>query len=123
MSENTAGDFFQSNHARLTRIASWANFFAWVVLVIYTLSTVQEAMSVRGSNAVLNIASKIGDIPNFFEIIIYAPLFAFGFVVYLATIFLRGVVFALVLKGISLGLNMIVETDLNYREKALEGRA
>jgi len=30
------------------------------------------------------------------------------------------VIYALVLKGVSLGLNMIVETDINYREARSE---
>ena len=34
---------------------------------------------------------------------------------------LNGVVYYVVLKSISLGLNMIVETDINYREKKEKG--
>lgn len=36
---------------------------------------------------------------------------------------IKGVVYFLILKGISLGLNMIVETDINYREKKEQGGA
>lgn len=31
--------------------------------------------------------------------------------------FLKGIIYFLVLKAVSLGLNMIIETDINYREQ------
>jgi hypothetical protein len=38
-----------------------------------------------------------------------------------ARTFLQGAIFYLVLKGIALGLDMIVETDINYRDSKVEG--
>jgi hypothetical protein len=38
----------------------------------------------------------------------------------MTSVLLRGIIYYLVLKGISLGLNMIVETDINYRERKQE---
>jgi hypothetical protein len=35
----------------------------------------------------------------------------------LASIFIRGAIYWLVLKGISVGLYMVVETNLNYKDK------
>jgi hypothetical protein len=35
----------------------------------------------------------------------------------MGTLLLRGIVYYLVLKGTSLGINMIVETDINYRDQ------
>ena len=55
--------------------------------------------------------------PNFMEMLSKNPVYAFSLVVDLASILIRGVVYWLVLKGISAGLNMIVETDLNYKDK------
>jgi hypothetical protein len=39
----------------------------------------------------------------------------------MAAAILSGATFYVVLKGISLGLNMIVETDVNYREVKNQG--
>jgi len=41
----------------------------------------------------------------------------------MARVFLQGAVYYLVLKGVALGLNMIVETDINYRDKEAEESA
>jgi hypothetical protein len=35
-------------------------------------------------------------------------------------VLVEGAIYYLVLKGIALGLNMIVETDINYRDKKAE---
>jgi hypothetical protein len=45
------------------------------------------------------------------------PLFAASLFIEILSIFLQGIVYFLVLNGISLGLNMIVETNINYREQ------
>lgn len=42
-------------------------------------------------------------------------------VVNMVSLVFRGVVFGLLCKGVGLGLNMIVETDLNYRMEIEEG--
>jgi len=59
------------------------------------------------SNFILNIRSYIFN----------NPWDAFVLGINMSATILRGVVYFLVLKGISLGLNMVVETDINYREK------
>ena len=43
---------------------------------------------------------------------------SYGFSVFMGMIgvLLKGIVYFLVLKGIALGLDMIIETDINYRE-------
>ena len=40
----------------------------------------------------------------------------FNLGVNMAVLALRGVVYYLVLQGVALGLSMVVETDINYRE-------
>jgi len=55
--------------------------------------------------------------PNFMEMLSENPVYTFSLVVDLASIFIRGAIYWLVLKGISAGLYMIVETDLNYKDK------
>jgi len=57
------------------------------------------------------------------NIFVEEPLKVFELGISMTAIVLRGIIYYLVLKGISLGLNMIVETDINYREGSQEGVA
>ncbi len=101
-------EFFSANHNRLLTIATWAKYLAWVVLIVYILWAVL-LIAQDFSNHVNQLQSDIGLLEKF------------RVELNLATTLLRGVVYYLVLKGISLGLNMIVETDINYREQKQEG--
>ena len=102
--------FFTAGHEKLLRIASFANFFAWVTLIFQSL---YFALSVF--NATQNLAME-----NVFRDPVDTTLLSYTALILnsLANLFLRGVFYWLVLKGISVGLKMIVETDLNYRGKA-----
>lgn len=98
-------EFFSPNHNRLLNIAAWAKYLAWVVLVVYILNVVLQVFQHQyfASNIPVQQGSRF--------------LNELRLTVSVATTLLRGVVSYLVLKGISLGLNMIVETDINYREQ------
>ena len=100
MTDTTGEEFFTKKHARLTRIALAANIFAWIALGFQVLAIV---VMVFGQ-------------PSFIDRLGQGPVYTFSLVVDLATILIRGVVYWLVLKGISVGLYMITETDLNYRD-------
>jgi hypothetical protein len=103
-------EFFSPNHNRLLGIALWAKYLAWVVLVIYILwgllQIFQHQTFLIGNSQIQH------DIWSLEEL---------EFTVSMATVLLRGVIYYLVLKGIFLGLNMIVETDINYRERQKAG--
>ena len=58
---------------------------------------------------------------EFGEMLTKNPKYAFSLFIDLFSVAMKGVVYFFVLKGISLGLNMIIETDLNYREKQEHG--
>jgi len=116
MTENTANEFFTAKHERLARIAAIANIFAWIVFIVQILFVGGKYIEVQNSFMMQN--SFFGESSSFIKMLSEKPLYAASFAVDLASIFLRGVVYGLVLKGISLGLNMIVETDLNYKEKS-----
>lgn len=97
-------EFFSPDHKRLLSIALWAKYLAWVVPIVYILWMVllisQDLSNIGGQsqpNVWLLERSRMG--------------------LNLATTLLRGAIYYLVLKGVSLGLNMIVETDINYREQ------
>jgi hypothetical protein len=104
--------FFSSNHNRLLSIATWAKYLAWIILVIYILLAALQLLQYRG------MAMASGQAPmgiwSFYK---SNPLLAFRLLMDVLVNALKGVIFYLGLKGLSLGLNMIVETDINYREQ------
>jgi hypothetical protein len=120
-------DFYTAKHARLTRIAAIANIIAWIVLIVYIVSIwgtiVQEQYMCQFTNAFqTNTFQNSNNCSSFLtDMFSHNILYFASFIVELASIFLRGIVFWLLLKGISLGLYMIVETDLNYKEKSQGG--
>lgn len=106
---NEQEEFFEPNHKRLLSIATWAKYLAWVALVAYILlagmQPFQRELISNGGN----------QIPQDRWLVEQLEL-----VTNMAIIVLRGLIYYLVLKGISLGLNMIVETDINYRDREQE---
>ncbi len=111
-------DFFSPNHKRLLSLAVWAKYLAWVALVVYILSAILQISQypiVRNNRFELQ--------PNLWEFLSANPFESFRLGLNLLTTALGGIIFYLVLKGISLGLNMIVETDINYREQEKQGGA
>jgi hypothetical protein len=109
-------EFFSQDHNRLLSIAVWAKWLAWVVLVVYVLSTGGMVFKFQNTE---NYSAILSNRPtqDLMDLLINNPLKAFNLGVDMAATLLKGIVYYLVLKGISLGLNMIVETDINYREK------
>jgi hypothetical protein len=120
MSESTEKEFFTQKHARLTNIASTANIFSWIALVSQILYMGVRFIQLQNSYLIQTMMTGIAE-PNFMAMLSQNAVYLFGFIIDLASIFLRGVVFWLVLKGISLGLYMIVETDLNYKARSVGG--
>jgi phosphatidylserine synthase len=96
-------DFFTKDHGRLLDIAVAAKNIAWVVLVIYIVLASLRLVQYNWSQFGMLLSND--------------PLSFFGFVINELATVIQGTVYYLVLKGISLGLNMIVETDINYRER------
>lgn len=108
MKENQ--EFFSPNHKRLLSIATLSRSLTWVVLVVFALVAVGQLLQYQ------NYASSYFQM-NVWEYLIDQPVRAFNLLVNMADTVLKGIIYFLVLKGISLGLNMIVETDINYREQ------
>ena len=116
-------EFLSPEHNKLLNFAIWAKYLAWVVLAIYVFQTgfviIQRQVNSQQMQAVIGdpISSqeywdRALDKPIYYLIDIGSDM------IY---IFLKGVIFYIVLKGISLGLYMIVETDVNYREQENQG--
>ena len=117
MDESSEEDFFTEKHNRLARIASWANLFAWIVFIVHILWVGASFIQTQ-TNYELQLRMNVGQGPHFIEMLEQNLLYAVSLFVNLIGIFLRGVVYALTLKGVSLGLNMIIETDLNSKENS-----
>ena len=115
---NEREEFFSQSHNRLLSVAAWAKYLAWIVLAVYILLVVAQVIQ-------LLLAKDDG---NFFgatsqslsTMLREDPFNVFRTVINLTATTLIGFIYYVVLKGISLGLNMIVETDINYREKSIE---
>jgi len=108
-------DFFSKNHGRLFDFAIWSKNIGWIVLVVYVFSaliqTIQIILLKDGESSTGQISQ------SFLTMLAGDPFHAFRLLVNIAVVLLKGIVYYLVLKGVSLGLNMIVETDINYREQ------
>jgi hypothetical protein len=113
-----ANDFFTEKHKRLVRIAAIANVLAWVVFGVYLFYAVLTMLTVVRSNCSDTQAAL--PIYNIIPLIDEYRLCVIRVFSLVLTTFLHGVIYGLVLKAVSLGLNMIVETDLNYRKNAPE---
>ena len=106
-------DITNDRHAKLTRVAVIANVLVWVVFIFFLLDAGARWISIRNQFDSFN--AQAGQYFTFDQEIQRNPAYAFGVGLEVASVFMQGVVAALVLKGISLGLFMIVETDLNFR--------
>jgi hypothetical protein len=119
MTNNTTDDFFTPDHERLARIADLAKVFAWIVLIIWVLLVGAKFVELQNSYTAQTIMR--GESPDFWGLLGRDPSYAASIFVDLISILMQGVIYSLVLKGISLGLNMIIEIDLDKKEKAYEG--
>ena len=119
MTDSTGEGFITKKHGRLMNIASVANIFAWIALVSQVLYMGARFIQLQNSYMIQTMSTGFGQ-PDFMEMLSQNPVYTFSLVVDLASIFIRGAIYWLVLKGISVGLYMVVETDLNYKDK-IEG--
>ena len=111
MEEQT--DFLSPSHKHLLTVATWAKYLAWVVLFIYVLSAFGYYIQ-TATYAYNNTSGKAND---FIIFLADNKLYAVSFFIQMLGIVLKGTVYFLVLKAVSFALNMIVETDINYREQ------
>ncbi len=119
MTDSTGQEYFTSKHGKLDNIASAANTFAWIALVSQILYMGARFIQLQNSYTMQAMATGFGQ-PNFLEMLSQNAIYTFSLIVDLASVSIRGIVYWLVLKGISAGLYMIVETDLNYRDEPEE---
>lgn len=109
---------FTKNQNRLMNIAGWANTLSWVVLVLYLILAaltvfLDQANYVRMQAITGGFSSKYD----------YWELARSDWLYYVLDIgsdilsrVLAGFMNFVILRGIALGLYMVIETDMNYRE-------
>lgn len=123
MSENPEVLILTKRNHKLLNIAKICEIVAWVVLVFYffysytsytNITQYVETKSISDSSVSL-MPSSI-DLSNvYFTQLITNPFVYVKIVVDVSIVILQGFVGFLTLYGISYGLKMLVETDLNYR--------
>jgi hypothetical protein len=107
-------ELFDRKHLGLWRISAQADFLSNIVLIVYIILAIAQIYEYVTNNN-LYMSSLTNEIFQGPEFILKAFLF-------IAALLLQGGIYYVVLKGIALGLTMIVETDINYRDhKSQEG--
>jgi NhaP-type Na+/H+ or K+/H+ antiporter len=96
---NEQEELFSPNQLQLWKLAWWSKSLSIIVLVIYLFAA--------GFQVLQSINTQNND-----------PIRILNLGVNIAVIVLQGVVYYLVLQGVALGLSMVVETDINYRERS-----
>lgn len=107
-------DLFDKNQATLWRISTWANGLAPIVFFMFIVFSLWQVFE-YSRTANLQYQTDL------FELFSESPVYMLDVLFRMAKVFLQGTVYYLALKGIALGIDMIVETDINYRENKAEG--
>jgi hypothetical protein len=115
------------NH-KLLNIAKACEIVAYIVIVVYffnsytTYSNITQFVETKSINdsGVSLTPSSIELNNDYFNRVKTEPLVFFKIAIDVFIVVLRGVIGFLTLYGISYGLRMIVETEINYRLKAGE---
>lgn len=108
--------FFSQKHKQLLSIATWANYIAWFILVISFIMPLVRYMEIQ--TTYIYQQTIFGQAPSLIQAMKENPAYAISVIADMLTYWLKGIIYFLVARGVSLGLNMIVETDINYRENS-----
>jgi|SRR5687768_12547482 len=111
---NEREELFDWKHTKLWKLSFAADFWSSIVILVFIFLALGEAY--RYNQLAHNQFQT-----NLFGLFSREPIYILDVLLQMARVFLQGAVYYLVLKGTALGLNMIVETDINYREKKIEG--
>ena len=113
---NEQEELFDWKHTKLWKLSFAADFWSSIVIIVFIFLALGEAY--RYNQLAHNQFHT-----NLIGLFSQEPIYILDVLLQMARVFLQGAVYYLVLKGIALGINMIVETDINYREKSVEGDA
>lgn len=112
---NKQEEYFSPKHKQLLSIATWAKYLALVVLILAIINAgliiPQKQYYFQQTQAFL------ATYQDYWDMVRQDPIYYLSDLVSdLVKVLLRGIVLYLILQAISLGIMMIVETDINYRE-------
>ncbi len=107
-------DLFDWKHLRLWRFSMAADLWSSIVIIVFVVLSLGQ---VYKYNQIAHNQFQTNLIGLFSQ----DPIYILDVSFQMMSILVQGAVYYLVLKGIALGLTMIVEADINYREKVEEG--
>lgn len=108
--------FYTKKHKRLDWIALFAKILSWIALIVAIIAPIAHFFQTKTSLEFQMQMSMFGNqtARNFQEPLIEETLFSLSMFVEMFNIFFKGLIYAVVLKAISLALYMLIEIDLNY---------
>lgn len=102
---------------RLWDIADWAKYLAWLALFVFFVYALMQLPAYFGRQ--YRIAAMVGAVPeSSWQLLVGDPAGTLALAANMLATATRGVVYFVVLKGVSLGLRMVLETSLNAQERA-----
>ena len=108
--------FYTDKHKRLDTIAKAAQVMAWVVLVFVVIFAILRFIG--EVNITINFFQGYPVTQSFQELLKLNPWYALSLLSEMFYNALKSLIWFLVLKGLSMGLYIIIEIDLNSKEKA-----
>lgn len=115
---NSEQELFSQKHKNLIRMSVWLKQLAWLALVVSFILPIASYLQLE---VIYKEQSIINAPASFMTFLRRDSIAALTVVIDLLNSFLTVFVSFLVLRGVSLGLNMIVETDINYRDNLKNG--
>ena len=117
-SMNEQEEIFSHKHKSLLNIATWAKYLASLALVLYIILALSIVFQKQAQFQQMQAMTGSFQGSLYWEAVKQDPLYYLVDIgLDMISVLLRGFIYFVILKGISLGLNMIVETDINYRDK------
>ncbi|MBA4384657.1 MAG: hypothetical protein C0410_07965 [Anaerolinea sp.] len=123
MESETTGEVLTKRNHKLLNIAKVCEVFAWIVLVVFIFNSytsytnIVRYVETRSINDdAYNLTPKYLRLDNaYFDQVKTYPLVFFKIAVDVLIGVIQGVLWFLTMYGVSYGLKMIVETEINYR--------
>ena len=106
-------DFFSKNQKQLLSIATWAKYLAWATLIVYVFLTGAKIIELQAGYDRYQILWETLESSGTVYTLEGNWSFTAAVILDLITVALKGFTYFIMLNGLSLGLNMIVETKLN----------
>jgi hypothetical protein len=106
-------DLFDWKHLRLWRMSFAADLWSSIIFMVFVLLSLGEVY--RYNQFAHNQFQT-----NLLGLFSQAPIYILDVALQMVRVLVEGAIYYLILKGIALGLNMVVETDINYRDKSAQ---